>query len=390
MAENILVFPDSIGYVYPAQTWLSYGHMWEAVSASPMLLRTPGYPFFLALIQFLTGNMTWAVAIVQNILSLVLLIPVYLSAHLLSGRGAARWATAFCALSVLYFSLSFAVLTEILCTFLLAWFIFFIIRFLVTPRWVDLFVASLCLASAVYVRPAAYYFMVLSAGLLCCFCLNNWLRFPLSKIALYFILPLVLTIGGWHIRNACLSDYKGFTSVGAYNLYIWNEDYIAKKFNIPTAEARTRLELALPTGFSALSPAEQVRLYRALAKPLIQESFLYKLSRTPWWATKTLLGANNTQLQQLFSFQKPSFFLFLIAEGEIFCMVFLACVGFGILWKKDRKTAFFLGTYCLYFWVIASFFSGAYARFRAPFEFVLCISAGTAVWHWIEKYQKSL
>ena len=88
LGENILAFPDSLTYIYPAQTFLQYGHMWEAVSISPMLLRTPGYPFFLALIQLFTGNLTWAVAAVQNVLSLFLLIPVYLTGRRLAGKTA--------------------------------------------------------------------------------------------------------------------------------------------------------------------------------------------------------------------------------------------------------------------------------------------------------------
>ncbi len=387
--ENILVFPDSIGYVYPAQTWLAYGQMWEAISASPMLLRTAGYPFFLALIQMISGNMTWAVAVAQNVLSLLLLIPVYLTAQFLSGRAAARWASIFCAASVLYFSLSFAILTELLCTFLLSWFIFFFIRFLSAPRGITLLAAALCLAAAVYVRPAAYYFLFLSVVMLCCFRLSNWLRFPLAKTVLFFIFPLILAIGAWHCRNAHVSNYTGFTTVGAYNLYVWNEDYIAKKFNLSVSEARSRLELALPAGFTSLPPSVRVRLYKALAKPIIQESFLYKLSQAPWWLSKTLLGANNAHLQKLFSFRKPSFLLFVLAEGQVFLMVILACIGFWFLWKIDRKTTFFLLVYCLYFWLIGSTFSGAYARFRAPFEFVFCISAGTSISQLIKKFKNS-
>ena len=386
--ENILAFPDSVGYVYPAQTWLAYGQMWEAVSATPMLLRTPGYPFFLALIQTLTGNMTWAIAAAQNLLSLFLLIPVYLTTRLLSGVNAARWASVFCAGSVLYFSLSFAVLTEILCVFLLAWFVFLAVRFLTNPRSADLLGASLFLAGAVYVRPATYYFMFFAAVLFLVFRAAKLIRFSFLKISLFFVLPLFLSIGAWHFRNACVAGYKGFTGVGAYNLYIWNEDYIAKKFNLPVLEARHRLELALPPEFSALPPREQVRLYKELAKPLIRESFFYKLTRAPWWLTKTLLGANNAHLQQLFHAEKPSFFLFLVAEGQVCLLILFCAIGFWILWKKERKTAFFLFTYSLYFWAIGSVFSGAYARFRAPFEFVLCIAAGTALSFLWEKYKK--
>jgi len=163
LGESVLVFPDSLTYVYPAQTFLTYGQFWEAVSVSPLLLRTPGYPFFLALVQLLTNNMTWAVAVVQNLLSLALLLPIYLTARRLAKQQAARWSAGFCAASVLYFSLAFAVLTETLCVFLLAWFVFFVVRWLENPRTRDLFCAALLLAAVVYVRPAAYYFVPVAA-----------------------------------------------------------------------------------------------------------------------------------------------------------------------------------------------------------------------------------
>ena len=158
LGEAVLIFPDSLTYVYPAQTWLQYGAFWEAVSSTPMLLRTPGYPVFLAGIQWALGNATWAVVAVQNLLSLFMLVPVYLTAKELAGKTAARWAAGFCAASVLYFSLSFAVLTETLCTFLLAWFVYFLVRFLKKFQTGSLLWASALLAAAIYVRPAAYYF----------------------------------------------------------------------------------------------------------------------------------------------------------------------------------------------------------------------------------------
>lgn len=139
LGEKILAFPDSLTYVYPAQTWLEYGQMWEAVTAAPMLLRTPGYPFFLAVVQTLFHNMTWAVVLVQNLLSLALLIPIYMTAEKLNGKPSARAAVLFCAASVLYFSLSFAVLTEILCAFLLSWFVYFTVNFLLKPAGHKLF-----------------------------------------------------------------------------------------------------------------------------------------------------------------------------------------------------------------------------------------------------------
>ena len=403
LGEAVLAFPDSITYVYPAQTWLQYGAMWEAVSATPMLLRTPGYPFFLALIGFFTGNLTWAVAIAQNFLSLFLLIPVYLTARRLAGLPAARWATFFCTVSVLYFSLSFAVLSETLCVFLLAWFVFFTVRFLQAPRAVDLAAAALFLAAAVYVRPAVYYFMFAAAVMLVCFQAGKLVRFPLHKIIVLFILPLILLIGAWQLRNRLQTGFGGFTSVGAYNLYMWNEDYLAHKMGLSVPQAHDALERALPAGFSQLPAQEQVRIYKSWARPLIQESFFYKLSRAPLWALKTLFGANFVHLSRLaWGGRTPQALLegemlnhteavhtrwlekfsdkllFAAAAGQVALTVLFGIIGFWVLWQKEKTSAFFLGVYCLYFWAIGSTFFGAYARFRAPFEFVLCIAAGAA------------
>lgn len=409
--ESVLAFPDSITYVYPAQTFLQEGKLWEAISVSPLLLRTPGYPLFLATVQFLTGNMTWAVAFFQNLLTLFLLVPVYLSARRLAGQTAARAAALFCAASVLYFSLSFAVLTETLCVFLLAWFVFFILRFFQTPRTKDLFFAALLLAAAVYVRPAAYYFMPACAVILVCFCGGKLIKYQVLKIAAAFILPLAVLTGAWHLRNHFQTGFNGFTAVGAYNLYIWNEDYLASKYNISVSQAHERMLAALPPGFNSLPPAEQTRIYKTMAAPLIRESFLYKLSRAPLWAGKTLLGTNFTHTAQLFHFSPkqteeealnhtgalpadwktsfPATVLFCLSTGQVLLSVLLGAAGLGVLWKKKRAEAFFLAVYCLYFWGIGSVFSGAYARFRAPFEFALCITAGAAAAWWLEKRKKA-
>lgn len=411
LGEAVLAFPDSLTYVYPAQTFLQYGSMWEAVSAAPMLLRTPGYPFFLAAVQLFFHNLTWAVALVQNLLSLALLIPVYLTAARLSGRTAARAAAGFCAASVLYFSLSFAVLTEVVCAFFLAWFIYFIIRFFAAPRARELVYSAVLLAAAVYVRPAAYYFMFAAVITLACFCASQMVRFSAKKLLLAFVLPLAVLVGAWQARNALTAGFNGFTTVGAYNLYIWNEDYLAKKFNISIPQAHDALERALPPGFDALPPAHRARIYKAMAAPLLRESFLYKLSRAPLWAAKTLFGANYVHVSRLLdnpagepgldgqmlnhtaavhSERINTLFakcLFILAAGQVFVTVIAGIGGFFVLWKKRRAETFFLALYCLYFWGIGSTFFGAYARFRAPFEFVLCITAGVALAALLERHK---
>ena len=400
LVEQALVFPDSLGYAYPAQTLLTYGSLWEAVSSAPMLLRTPGYPVFLALVQLISGNMTWAVAAAQNILSLCLLLPVYLSARRLGGVGTARWAAGFCAVSVLYFTLSFAVLTETLCVFLLAWFVYLVLRWLTHPRKCDLVGATLLLAAAVYVRPAVYYFIPVGFLLLMLHAWQQRSRALFFQGVCCFLLPLVTMIGAWQLRNYLQTGYGGFTSVGAYNLYMWNEDFVAKRNNISVAQAHQLLEQTLSPGFYNFPAKEQVKIYKQLAKPLLKQSATYKLARLPLWAGKTLLGTNqahvtrlllgrentpDTALNQTGALPCPWLqtgwekLLFMLAFMQVAAVVLLGTCGLWISRKKEPAQAVFLTVYTGYFWLLGSSFLGAYARFRAPFEFMLCITAAVAV-----------
>lgn len=397
LGEEVLAFPDSITYVYPAQTFLAYGQFWEAVSVSPLLMRTPGYPFFLALVQLLTNNMTWAVVAAQNILSLVLLLPVYLTTRRLADLSAARWAAGFCAASVLYFSLSFAVLTETLCVFLLAWFVFFVVRWLENPRTRDLFCAALLLAAVVYVRPAAYYFVPVAALFLAA---AAWQKKLLKQTLLYFLIPSFLLIGAWHVRNFYQTGYGGFTSVGAYNMYIWNEDFVAQKNHISVAKAHELLEQNLPKNFENLPAKVQVQTYKKLAAPLLKRSWKYKLAHVPLWAGKTLFGTNYVHVARLVFGQADApektlnqtsalpqawlktsteKLLFALAFLQVLCVVLLGFGGLILLLKTHPLAAVFFTIYIGYFWGIASTFLGAYARFRAPFEITLCICAGVTI-----------
>ncbi|MCQ2410647.1 MAG: glycosyltransferase family 39 protein [Elusimicrobiaceae bacterium] len=406
LGEQVLIFPDSLGYVYPAQTLLTYGHLWEAVSATPLLLRTPGYPVFLALIHWISGNVTWAVAVAQNILAVCMLWPVYLSTRRLGGINAARWASGFCAISVLYFSLSFAVLTETLCTFLLAWFVFFLLRWLDKPRRQNLTVAAVLLVAAVYVRPAAYYFVPVTWVLAFAWAQQKK-SFSLAKQIIFcLLLPTVILLGAWQIRNYVQTGYRGFSTVGAYNLYMWNEDYVAKQNNLSVMQAHQQLQKELPPGFENFSAAQQVKTYKRLAAPLVARGLIYKLVHVPHWAVKTLFGTNYAHVTRLAFGQEnspattlnqtqllPRPWINTPADKGLFALVFLqvamvVLVGSWGLWccfKTHRAAAVFLTVYTVYFWAIGSCFFGAYARFRAPFEFVLCITAGLTMQTWYKK-----
>ena len=376
LGEQVLVFPDSITYIYPAQTLLAYGSLWDAFSSSPMLVRTPGYPLFIALVQLISHNATWAIALAQNLLSVLLLLPVYLSARLLAGQTAARAASVFCACSLLYMALSNAVLSDMLGVFLLAWFVYFMLRSFTTPSPKNILPAALFLAAAIYTRPACYPFAFVAFVFLYC------LKAGRTKTILLFLIPLFVLVGGWRLRNYVQTGFAGFTTSNYTPLYWHQADYVSHQLSIPFEQAQQFLHSTLPPNFDALPPATQVTIYKKRAWMLLRASAWYRLSRLPLWSAKTLLGPNKVHLTRLVNNKIAAKICVGLSCLQVFLTVLVGIWGLWLVWKKNRLAGSFVTVYCLYFWLISSWLSLAYARYRAPFEFVLCIMAGIAWAHW--------
>ena len=226
------------------------------------------------------------------------------------------------------------------------------------------------------------------------------------------MLPLVVCVGAWQVRNHIRTGYNGFTSVGAYNLYVWNADYVAKQNGLSIPQAQRMLLAFLPSDFNFRPAAEQVREYKRLAAPLLKKSKWHKLTHLPIWAGKTLLGTNHVHLVRLaFGYEdakqdektlnqtgilpRPWLstaadkILFLLAFLQVGFVVALGLSGCVLLWKTQRLAAVFFILYTGYFWMIGSCFFGAYARFRAPFEFILCITAGLTAATLLARRKKS-
>ena len=370
--EQALLFPDSLSYVYPAQTLLTYGHFWETLSSAPMLMRTPGYPLFIAVVEFFSRNATWAIVITQNVLSLVLVIPVYLITRSLANLTAARLAAACCATSFLYTALANAVLAETVGTFLLAWFVYAVLQILRNPSPKKLLTAALLLAAAIYTRPSCYLLGVITVGF---FCFYKSLR---KSAIIYFLLPLAFCLGAWHVRNYAQTGFSGFTTSTYYTLYHYQFDYIVHSRHIPPEQAQQLLEKMLPEQFDTWPPAYKNRFYKQNARTLLRQSFLYRLQHAPWWAVRILLGPNQQHWRQLIANETIAKGLVALSAFQIMLLVLLGGYGCWVIGKQNFSAGLFLLLYSLFFWATSAWFASAYARFRAPFEFVLCITAGIA------------
>jgi hypothetical protein len=227
-----LIQGDTISYLEPGRNLLLHGRF--VAEGVPDLLRTPGYPLFLALTS-LAGLPAAAVANV--LLSVFSVILVWRLGRTVSddprvALGAA-WIFAFEPVSIVN---SVVLLSE---TLFLALFLLSLERltaFLRGRRLPVLAVSGLWLAAATLVRPVTYYLpAALAAGL-------------------FLVLPW---LAAWQIRNKIETGYGGLTSVSDVNLYFFvAPDVAARAGHRDFTEVRDALGYGCGPGCG-----EQVYLY---------------------------------------------------------------------------------------------------------------------------------
>jgi hypothetical protein len=248
---SALVLPDTNSYLIPGRNLLLHGRF--VADGAPDLLRTPGYPLFLA-VTSLAGLPAAAVAnVFLSIFSVILVWrlgrTVFCDDRVALG---AAWIFAFEPLSVVNSNM---LLSE---TLFLALFLLSMERvaaFFRGRRLRVLAQAGFWLAAATFVRPVTYYLPVaLAVGLFLVLARVKGLRWKAPAVLLVSVLPW---LAAWQIRNWVETGYTGFSSVSDLNLYY---------FIAPDVEAqvehRSYTDIRSELGYGcALGCGEQFYLY---------------------------------------------------------------------------------------------------------------------------------
>ncbi len=207
---------DTYSYLIPGQSLLFHGAFYA--DGVPALLRTPGYPLFLAITALAGFTVAAAVNIV---LSLFCLILVWKLARVASGderiaMGAA-WLMAVEPLTAIF---SILLLSETLFMTFILFGMERLASFLQTHRLRMVAAAGVSMAAAAFVRPAAYYLPVaLAVGLLVVLARVPGLRWKAPAVLLISCLPW---LAAWQLRNYAETGYSGFSSAREFNLYAQN------------------------------------------------------------------------------------------------------------------------------------------------------------------------
>lgn len=206
---------DTMSYLAPGRNLLFHGRF--VADGVPDLVRTPGYPLFLA-ITSLAGLPAAAVAnVILSSLSVILVWrlsrTVFDDQRIAIG---AAWIFAFEPVSIVFSVILFSE-TLFLTLFLLS--MERIVEFLRGRSLGVLAVSGLWLAAATFVRPVTYYLPIaLALGLLALLARVPGLRWKAPAVLLISVMPW---LAAWQVRNWVETGYGGFSSIKEVNLYFF-------------------------------------------------------------------------------------------------------------------------------------------------------------------------
>lgn len=203
---------DGGTYLVNAQYILEGTYFFPQVLDFPQLYRTPTYPLFVAAILQLTGSSIYAVACVQHGLGILTAVIIYfLTLRIWGRKSTALISSAFAGLHFHFVYYESYILSESL-TIFLAYLALYLVIYLrqssVKPYSVWM-LGGIMTAAAGLCRPEFALMGVLCAAFL-------WLapsktsKHPALRSAVY-MLPVVLAVGGWMLRNGTLFHYRGLT-----------------------------------------------------------------------------------------------------------------------------------------------------------------------------------
>jgi hypothetical protein len=212
---SILSQADTVSYLVPGRNLLLHGQF--MADGVPDLVRTPGYPLFLATTS-LAGLPAAAMAnLIVSVFSVLLVWrlgrAVFDDERIALG---AAWIFAFEPVSFTY---SFVLLSESLFLALLLLSLERLAEFLRKRRLPHLAAAGLWLSAATFVRPVTYYLPVaLALGLFVISVRVPGMRWKAPAVLLISVLPW---LAAWQVRNWIETGYSGFSSIREMNLYFF-------------------------------------------------------------------------------------------------------------------------------------------------------------------------
>ena len=214
----------------------------------PDNFRPPGYPLFIAFFKYLSqSHFNELIVIFQSIILLALFLIFLQILKIFSVYSKGTILT-----SAIFFShptlihVTTQVQTDLLQSFLIGLFIFFIIKFSKNKKFIFLVIGILSISISVYFRPGfIYYIPVLTVVIGFLFRI---------KYGFYSFLIFLLVISPWIIRNKVVLNETRFSTLGdiVISYHAAETLRISESISIEEAHERIRLESKIPYDYSKI------------------------------------------------------------------------------------------------------------------------------------------
>jgi Ca2+/Na+ antiporter len=218
-----VLYIDSETYLGPARALLETGAYAPNPGrrGEPELIRTPGYPAFLALVFRVFGERLWIVSLLGALFSAATALALLTLFSKPFGERAAAWGAVLLSFEPGSFCRSLDILSETFFTLLLVLGLAALVA-LVTrpaPRALEAFLGGLALALATLVRPILALLLPVFVVLLLAVSLKKrWTGGRSAAVLAAFLFAPVLLVGGWMERNARVADAFSLVPVTGHQL----------------------------------------------------------------------------------------------------------------------------------------------------------------------------
>jgi 4-amino-4-deoxy-L-arabinose transferase-like glycosyltransferase len=387
---------DSVHYLKLAKN-LARHHVFSMSSAAPFepqVIKSPGYPAFLAILSLMGMKGPYWIVFWQELLYGLCIFLFFFYGKRLFDRNIVIAGVIFLLLEPAGWVYPKLILSEVLFLPFLFLGMFAIGLYLRESRWQNLAVAGFLFGLGAFIRAGILYLPMVIAITLCCFDYRNlkrWLHVGL------FLLIFISSLSPWLIRNYMhfdklfFSGAKGNIMLKYFVPKVWDAAGVVPreqgKVLIQKREDDAIAELSNQIG-RLLSPVERIQLKQKMA---VAELAKYPLVLIEQWvlgSIKTMIDPFVTQLYDSYGIQshKASFYtsmrktngffegiwLFLINMDFIFFINFIATIimaGFALLGSFNiisQKNCFLWVMMLANFYFIYIAGPEGYARFRFP------------------------
>ncbi len=406
--KQVLVF-DSLGYHNLAFC------IKDQLSFCGDAFRTPGYPFFVAIVYSIFGSQPYTAIFIQIFLNLISIVLLYKIGKELFSEKAGFIAAVLFSLDLHHIIFIYYILTETIYTTVFLAALLFYIKAIKTSNLKFFILTGLIYGISTLIRPISQYYI----GGIFLFTLlwyfkewKNGVRFSLILMSAYFF-----AVAPWCLRNYSEYGHFALSNIKGYNLLFWNASYYESKRlqqPIDTVNANFKTELQKMGWRSDANPFDKEKYDGELANKIIKAHFGDYLKTHLVGTVKIHLSVGTQSLTEVLHIPAKKFSeeekynngvvalvrkffaektIYEILLG-LFVAVFLAIVyffaGTGI-WRmvKEKQTLlmlFLLGS-AGYFALISGIIS--YARYRLPsMPFYILLASAGMVW-WLNRKKSS-